>query len=743
MPIRITGLNSGLDTEAIISELVSAYRTKSEKYTKAQTKLSWKQTAWKDLNTKVNTLFSNVRTMKYTGAYNTKKATVSDATKASVTVKSSAALGNYDLKINQVAKAGYLTGAELGSDTTENTTLASLGYTGTDGTISVTAEGKTTDIAVSSTTTISDFVKSLNNAGVNASYDSSNHRIFVNAKKSGKANDFSISANNANGGVALSKLGLATDSSAEMDAYKLYAAYARNEDGNAYITFDSDGNAVTNGTYSAAKTDEYVKSVKTTLAEKSALITNNQAKIKYANAYQTVQDANKNLTADQQELFQTLGGKSDLTDVWAGSDNKVYEKQSDGTYKTALSDGTTASYTEDELTAQGVTLTAGADRLAELETTAGTTGAAYASAAAVLEQSADSRSDLDADAIEAAYSAGTLDTYTAEKTTEIAEAQTYISSNSFINGDTASAAAIIAKVAYAAGVLDGSETLPSSTGAVRIQGQDTEIELNGATYHSEGTDITVNGLSISALNPTNGNSISVSVTNDSQGMYDKIKSFIKGYNELMNEMTKLYNADSAKDYDPLTSEEKDAMTDTEVEEWEKKIKDSLLRRDDSLESLMTTMKNVMFGTYTVNGKNYSLSSFGISTLGVFNSADNEENAFHIDGDSDDSYVSGNTDKLLAALQQDPDTVADFMMQLANKLYDSIDEKMKSSTLSSYGVVYNDKEMAQEYSDYTDTISKWEDKLKDIEDSYYKKFAAMESALATLQSQQSSFSSLLG
>ena len=185
------------------------------------------------------------------------------------------------------------------------------------------------------------------------------------------------------------------------------------------------------------------------------------------------------------------------------------------------------------------------------------------------------------------------------------------------------------------------------------------------------------------------------------------------------------------------------MTDTEVEEWEKKIKDSLLRRDDSLESLMTTMKNVMFGTYTVNGKNYSLSSFGISTLGVFNSADNEENAFHIDGDSDDSYVSGNTDKLLAALQQDPDTVADFMMQLANKLYDSIDEKMKSSTLSSYGVVYNDKEMAQEYSDYTDTISKWEDKLKDIEDSYYKKFAAMESALATLQSQQSSFSSLLG
>ena len=59
------------------------------------------------------------------------------------------------------------------------------------------------------------------------------------------------------------------------------------------------------------------------------------------------------------------------------------------------------------------------------------------------------------------------------------------------------------------------------------------------------------------------------------------------------------------------------------------------------------------------------------------------------------------------------------------------------------VVYNDKEMAREYSDYTTTINKWEQKLQDIEDSYYKKFAAMESALAQLQAQQSNLASMLG
>ena len=60
MPIRITGLASGLDTESIISALVSSYNYKTNKYKKAQTKLSWKQDAWKTLNTKIYSLYSSV-----------------------------------------------------------------------------------------------------------------------------------------------------------------------------------------------------------------------------------------------------------------------------------------------------------------------------------------------------------------------------------------------------------------------------------------------------------------------------------------------------------------------------------------------------------------------------------------------------------------------------------------------------------------------------------------------------------
>ena len=208
-------------------------------------------------------------------------------------------------------------------------------------------------------------------------------------------------------------------------------------------------------------------------------------------------------------------------------------------------------------------------------------------------------------------------------------------------------------------------------------------------------------------------------------------------------MTSLFNADMAKGMDPLTNEEKDALSDTEVKEWEDKIKKSLLRRDDSLDSVMSLMKNAMSQSFTINGKKYSLSSFGIKTLGILNAKDNEESAYHIDGDQEDSAVSGNQDLLMAALRNDPDTVIEFMKKLTTSLSDNIYSKLKSSSMSSFNVVYNDKQMAKEYSDYTTTIKKWEDKLAAMEDSYYKKFAAMEKALASLQSQQSSLAGLLG
>ena len=70
MGIRMSGLSSGMDTEAIVKELMSAQSMKKNKVVKAKTKLEWTQTKWSELNTKLTGLYNNfVSKMQLSTAY--------------------------------------------------------------------------------------------------------------------------------------------------------------------------------------------------------------------------------------------------------------------------------------------------------------------------------------------------------------------------------------------------------------------------------------------------------------------------------------------------------------------------------------------------------------------------------------------------------------------------------------------------------------------------------------------------
>ena len=104
MTIRITGMNSGLDTEAIISELASARSVKVQKIQKDQTKLSWKIDAWKELNTKIYSLYSDVISdMRFDYAYTKKTTKVSDSDAVTVVTGGDAMNGVQSLKIKELA----------------------------------------------------------------------------------------------------------------------------------------------------------------------------------------------------------------------------------------------------------------------------------------------------------------------------------------------------------------------------------------------------------------------------------------------------------------------------------------------------------------------------------------------------------------------------------------------------------------------------------------------------------------
>lgn len=912
MPIRITGLTSGLDTEAIISALVSSYNYKTNKYKKAQTKLSWKQDAWKTLNTKIYSLYSSVGSMKLSTAYNLKSTTVSDSTKATVKAGNNAPTGTQQLNILKVAQAGYLTGAQLSSKTTTSTTLAELGYTGGDAKINLTkGDGTTKEITVTQGSTVGDVIASLKDAGVSANFDETNHRIFISSKDTGKDNDFTLTGGNTEGARALYQMGLAVGSDATNATYKSYTQYydandtkleqnvvkaiqkyqdaqkayktASGQNANlssayGYATaytemmdalknsglsdddqkklktllgmsatqrvnsvIDSSGNVYEKSTtlddgsiiyeYSSGKDKKYIQAITTATDDGGNTYTKNAdgnyvdsgagrvykptgEKDSDGNEYyactmpdgQVAKLAMKE-TTNYYQADVTQKGYTQYTDddgivytsndagKYTGSDGKTYKLDNNtfteiGIDGNAVSNGRTATVTEDQKKEVKTTYSHGNTALSDTTRAADLLSrfrenhkdtltdevisklTSNIEKVNVYESAEDSLDDTDTyskkniiSSIQQAYQSGGASAVTevtnkyAEKITEnqtaMTTAQKKMDDNSVVSSlaamdstssdYTTALAAFVNKVQDSQRILDQSSTL-TNAGAMKIDGCDSEIKLNGITYTSSLNTYSINGLSITAMQATGDgdtNAITVTTATDTQAIYDKIKSFLTQYNSLINEMTSLYNADTAKGYEPLTDDEKSAMSDSEVEKWEEKIKSSLLRRDDSLESVMNLMTNAMSQPVTIDGKKYYLSSFGIKTLGFLNAPENQQNAYHIDGDEDDTATSGNEDKLMAMINSDPDTVVSFMQQLTTNLYDAIGTKMKSSTLSSIYKVYNDKEMASEYSDYTTTIKKWEQKLQDQEDAYYKKFSAMETALSKLQSQTSSLSNLFG
>ncbi len=817
MPIRINGMNSGLDTESIVTALVSGYKTKKDKLVKAQTKQQWKMDAWKGVNTKVYDLYKSLDKMRLSSAgYKTKKTTVSDTTKASVTASSNALNGTQTLKINKLASAGYITGGELSSSTTGSSTLGSLGLE-SSGTITVGTKDGTTDINVDSSTTINDLVSKLKDAGVNASFDESNHRFFVSAKESGASNDFSMTASNIGGLAALNVTGLNVESTSGDAMYKSYGAYALNTNGEALYTYNDDGTVTTNGTYDETKTRENIANVLDTLKEYHNNVTNattDNARYARQKAYANADAENNSLLADgstkskingllsasstyaavsddgtvteytgrteaKDESGNTLtdeNGKTLYDYTYTDSEGKEqkYRSSDDLTVSTQLTDlakeaglitnvtdGEENTVYEEDGTTPKTDETKWNTYKSNYNTVKTFNEAPDAEDEAFITRVANAQADGATESVSDIVAE--LDGKVATNNSNISTWNTYISDNSTwdvsgiasMSGPAATEDTDLAnqlseamdKIAIANTAL--TTGLGYSSTATRVNGEDAQIVLNDATFSSSSNKFNINGLTINATATTApGESITITTASDTQATYDKIKDFLTQYNEVMNSLSTSYNAEAAKGYEPLTDEEKEAMSDTEVEKWETKIKSSLLRRDQTLSGIMSTISNSMSKSYSVTmadgtTKSLSLASLGIKTAGYFSSSATDRNALHIDGDEDDDISSANADKLMKMIEEDPDAVESLMKQVTQGLYDNLDKKMKSTTMSSAYTIYNDKEMGKEYSNYTTQIKTWETRLADMEERYYKQFAAMEKALATLNSNSSSLTGMLG
>lgn len=760
MAIRITGMYSGLDTEAIINQLASAQSVKKNKLVKEQTKLSWKQDAWKALNTKIYSFYNNVLdNMRWQGSYMKKSTKVSNSDAVSVITDSSAPNSVQTMQIKQLAKQGYLTGGSIskedGGKVTASSKLSDLGFEGDangEGKFRVKIGNKTTDITVTKDMKISDVVKKFEAAGLTASFDEKNQRFYFSSKNSGSAGNFTITGNDEIGMDALKTLGLISAYDPDSAEYKEYALWQSYKD-DATARADAEEKEVAKrAAAKKASTDALLKQNEELQKKLDTLRKNNDDNDQYPETT-TAADLYDQLYGPEHEVQKTDKDGQGVVDK---DNNPVMVKVRDAGLKKELDDAQkelddakkaladlkkSGTATEDDIKIAEQAVTNKSEAVSNKQSEFNKIRGQYSYMKAVEDtQAAIDKNNATIADNRTYYEVDENGDATLDSNKKVIATQKMKDEVTDYFDEKIKAAEKYMTAAAAAGTLTDEDKAKMAT---KIEGQDAEIYLNGVKYTNSSNTFEINGLTITAQKETTED-ITLTTSEDVDGIYDMVKNFFTEYNKLINEMSSLYNAESSKGYEPLLSEEKADLADSEIEEWEKKIKDSLLRRDSTLRDVSDAMKTVMMQGAKVNGKTMYLADFGINTLGYFNAADNEKSAYHINGDKEDSNVANEDETLKQMIAADPETVKAFFTGLAENLHNTLADKMKSvPDTSSAFTVYNDKLMKKEYDDYKDRIKTEETKLNDLMDKWYAKFSAMETAMAKLQSKNNALSGMLG
>lgn len=698
MAIRMTGLISGMDTESIVKQLMDAQRMKNKKTTDKQSLLATKQEKWKELNAKLFKLYSeDISKMRLQGNYQAKKVTSSDEDLISVTGGINAPEGSHSITVENLASSQYVTGGKIEKDglgnpitATASTKLTDLGISA-ETLINFTNGDTTKTLEVTSSTTIAEFVNKAKEAGLNASFDETQKRFFISSKASGLDNIFQITATTSTATAPknqiLDAIGYSTLSSVDKKSADTAIAVLGDS-----VSVAADITIATN-TLATLAQNKVLKQIQSDVDAEIRSEVTPIAKLAEENAIKS--------EVMQEQLLALQETYPGVTEATLTPDQKATI--------TTLQDAKVTSSTERINAAVELKV-----KQAITTEQAITPDNRYTQAAI----------DRNAEVVAADTSVRNL-------------AVTYRTNSQVVMGD---ANALLNNLGIDALNADGTKVNPASTLSTLIAAADSKIIFNGAELTGSSNVITANGLTMTLKGLTAGKTINLNVANNTQETYDMVKNFVKNYNAILKEMNNLYDAPSARGYDPLSDDERESMTDDQIEKWETKIKDSILRRDSTVGSLATAMRTSLGTSVEVEGKRYSLASYGIQT-----SFDYTENGLlHIYGDADDSTYSANEDKLMKALEEDPDTVMQVLSGITKNLYDTMSEKMSAiPNLRSVYTFYNDKEMDKTQTQYKKQISILEEKLTAMEDRYYKQFTAMETAMAKMQSQSNALAGMMG
>ena len=296
--------------------------------------------------------------------------------------------------------------------------------------------------------------------------------------------------------------------------------------------------------------------------------------------------------------------------------------------------------------------------------------------------------------------------------------------------------------------------------SMMVNGQELDgISRSSNTFDVDGMSVSLKGtfgaygssntLGKDNIEAAKADAVSFTSSSDADKIVDAIKSMVEDYNAMVTEIKNAYSTmpqqkSNGKYYEPLTEEDKADMSESSIKAYEEKAKQGLLFADRDLSALYSQLTSAI----SMSGKDGAdLKAIGITS--------NYSNGL--------TTLSLNENKLRAALETDPDKVRDVFSKsvasgsssngLMQALKSPLD--MYSKTQGTKGILVQKagstlapstlyKNTLQNKLDDIDTqIEKWQDKMADQVDRYTSKFTALEKLISQMNSQSSALASFLG
>jgi len=280
--------------------------------------------------------------------------------------------------------------------------------------------------------------------------------------------------------------------------------------------------------------------------------------------------------------------------------------------------------------------------------------------------------------------------------------------------------------------LTGSEAKITEGSKAVVYINNERVERDTNTFEYRGVKITLHGEKNGSTDSveSHDDDITVTLKRDATDAVNRIKGFIEAYNSIIKKIEGLVRerkTTGEASYQPLTDEERSVMSEKQIEEWEAIAKKGILKNDQGLQGLASSLRNALLEG--VKSVGLSPSDIGLSTGNYFSGTGGQ--------------IVIDEDKLRAALEEDPERVAEIftgttenrglLWRMNNIMGDYVN---KSQTMTLKGLEDSIRRASEQ-------MVKMQEKMYAEEDKLYRQFAAMETALSKIQSQGDWFTAMLG